>query len=93
MRTRSTGSPGSHVVASATTQSRSRPRSAAARDPAASAAAEKSTAVMRHPCDASQSALRPSPAPRSTPVPGGRSESSATTNRFGSRDHTVDPAS
>ena len=44
------------------------------------------------PREASQMALRPSPAARSTAVPEGRSASSAATNWFGSRDHTSSAA-
>ena len=47
------------------------------------AAAEKSTAVTRHPCAASQIASAPSPQPTSSAVPGGRSAASATSCGLG----------
>ena len=63
-------------------------RRPASRRPLSSATWEKSTAVTSHPRAASQIALRPSPAARSTARPGGRSASSASTNWFGVTDQT-----
>jgi hypothetical protein len=48
-----------------------------------SATPEKSTAVTRQPCPASQTAFRPAPHARSSAVPGRRSATSATRNRLG----------
>ena len=56
--------------------------------PLSSATCEKSTAVTSQPRLASQIALRPSPAARSSARPGGRSAHSASTNWFGPTDQT-----
>src|ERR1019366_2480669 len=79
------------VRTSACTQSTLTPWSAARLRPLSSPAAEKSTAVTCQPCKASQTALRPAPAARSSARPGARYVSSAITNLFGSAGHASAP--
>ena len=75
------------LTTSATTQSTSTPRCAARRRPLSMPAAEKSTATTDHPCSANHTALRPSPAARSSARPGCMASNSATTNWFAVADH------